>query len=86
MLENVENYAVKCIQKAQFEHIESVAPPPCTAADFSDLVKAYFTKWENCVWRKVPEYVLQPVETEGESMALWPVSVLHLIRTLNEPR
>ena len=33
--ENVANYAVKCVQKAQFEHIESMAPPPRPAADFS---------------------------------------------------
>jgi hypothetical protein len=85
VFEKVGDYAVKCVQKAQFEHIKSMSPSSRAVKDFMTYVTTYFTN-NRTVYGEKCRTVYRNGKTEGPSTALWPGSVLHLIRTLQEPR
>ena len=85
VFEKVGDYAVKCVQKAQFEHIKSMSPSSRAVKDFMTYVTTYFTN-NRTVYGEKCRTVYRNGKTEGPSTALWPGSVLHLIRTLHEPR
>ena len=85
VFEKVGDYAVKCVQKAQFEHIKAMAPTRRAVSDFMTFVTTYFTN-NRTVYGERCRTVYRNGKTEGPSTALWPGSVLHFIRTLQEPR
>jgi cation diffusion facilitator CzcD-associated flavoprotein CzcO len=85
VFETVANYVVKCVQKVQFEHIKSIVPSSHAASDFYAFVKAYFTSGKTVYGEKCRS-TYRNGEMQGPSTALWPGSVLHLMRTLKEPR
>jgi cation diffusion facilitator CzcD-associated flavoprotein CzcO len=85
VFEKVADYAVKCVQKAQFEHIKSMVPSAHATKEFMKYVTTYFTN-NRTVYGEKCRSTYRNGGTEGPSTALWPGSVLHLIRTLKEPR
>ena len=85
VFEKVSEYAVKCVQKAQFEHIKAMYPTRRAVNDFMTYLETYFTN-KRTVYGEKCRTVYRNGKTDGPSTALWPGSVLHLIRTLQEPR
>jgi hypothetical protein len=85
VFEKVSDYAVKVVQKAQFEHIKSMSPSPRAVKDFMTYLNTYFTN-NRTVYGEKCRTGYRNGKTDGPSTALWPGSVLHLIRTLKEPR
>jgi len=85
VFEKVADYAVKCVAKAQFEHIKSMTPSATAVSDFMTYLNTYFTNGRTVYGEKCRS-TYRSGNTEGPSTALWPGSVLHLLRTLQEPR
>jgi cation diffusion facilitator CzcD-associated flavoprotein CzcO len=85
VFEKVSEYAVKCVQKVQFEHIKSMSPTTHAVAEFSKYVKTYYENGRTVYGEKCRS-VYRNGKTEGASTALWPGSVLHLMKTLERPR
>ena len=85
VFEKVVDYAVKCVQKVQFEHIKCITPSPLAIKHFMTYLNTYFSN-NRTVYGEKCRTTYRNGKMEGVSTALWPGSVLHLIRTLQEPR
>jgi hypothetical protein len=86
VFETLATYAVKCIQKAQFEQIKSMMPSSHAVQEFSKYVECYFSNGRTVYGENGCRSGYRNGRAEGVSSALWPGSVLHLMRTLKEPR
>src|SRR5579862_975440 len=84
VFEKVVDYAVKCVAKVQFEHIKSIAPSTKAVFEFNSYLDTYFNNGRTVYGEKCRSGY-RSGRTQGVSTALWG-SVLHLIRTLQEPR
>jgi len=83
VFEKLADYAVKCVSKVQFERIKSMTPSVRAVQDFTKYLDAYFKR---TVYSEKCRSVYRNGQEDGRTTILWPGSVLHLIRTLENPR
>jgi hypothetical protein len=85
VFEKIGDYAVKCVEKIQFEHIKSMVPSVRAVQDFAKFLDTYFDESRSIYAQKCRSAYRNGRE-DGRNVALWPGSVLHLMRTLQHPR
>jgi cation diffusion facilitator CzcD-associated flavoprotein CzcO len=83
--ERLSEYAVKCVKKAQFENIKSMSPKTLAVIHFAIHVETYFGNGRTVYGEKCRSGYRNG-KSEGASTALWPGSVLHFMKTLEDPR
>jgi len=86
VIETVATYAAQCVRKAQFEQIKAMAPSAHAVSEFSKYVACYFSNGRTVYGEGGCRSGYRNGRAEGVSSALWPGSVLHLMRSLREPR
>jgi len=85
VFEKVADYAVKCVAKAQFEQIKAMCPSHQAVVHWTNHLSSYFSD-HRTVYGEPCRSAYRDGKTKGSNTALWPGSVLHLIRALQEPR
>jgi len=86
VIETVATYAAQCVRKAQFEQIKAMAPSALAVSEFSKYRECYFSNGRTVYGEGGCRSGYRNGRAEGVSSALWPGSVLHLMRSLREPR
>src|ERR1700738_4127093 len=85
VFEKLGDYAVKCVEKIQLERIKSMVPSVHAVNDFAAYLDAYFDDTRT-VYGQTCRSTYRSGKEDGRSTVLWPGSVLHFMRTLQNPR
>jgi cation diffusion facilitator CzcD-associated flavoprotein CzcO len=85
VFEKLGDYVVKIVEKIQFERIKSMQPSTRAVGDFAKFLDTYFDD-KRTVYGQKCRSAYRNGKEDGRNVALWPGSVLHLIRTLQHPR